>query len=191
VIKTMAAVVVLMVLGATSAAAVDIDGKWGIGAGVFGGGGEVSLIRGHSDRTAWLFDVELGGNNTDFKDTQPGLPAQTSSRNVFDIAAGPGLRRFTRPQAEYSPYFDVRLRARYNREHDSVITGTTLTTSTSLALGVEYSTRWHFSVAAHSSVADIAWSRSRVTYYGADFRRATDWSAAIALHPAIFVRGYF
>ena len=47
------AVVCMLVLGASSAGAVDIQGKWGIGAGVFGGRGEVSLIRGKSERSAW------------------------------------------------------------------------------------------------------------------------------------------
>ena len=51
--KTIGALCALMVLGAGSAGAVDIQGKWGIGAGVFGGRGEVSLIRGKSERSAW------------------------------------------------------------------------------------------------------------------------------------------
>jgi hypothetical protein len=52
-------VILAVVIGAGEASAVDIDGKWGIGAGVFGGGGEVSLIRGRSERSAWLLELQL------------------------------------------------------------------------------------------------------------------------------------
>lgn len=55
--KSIGVACLMMVLGASSVDAVDIKGKLGIGAGLFGRGGEVSLIRGKSERSAWLFDV--------------------------------------------------------------------------------------------------------------------------------------
>lgn len=199
--KTIGAVCVLMVLGASSAGAVDIKGKWGIGAGVFGGGGEVSLIRGRSERSAWLFDVGLGqkGAHVEYEYDPPSLgSAGSADLRTFSIRAGPGYRRFTRAVEDFSPYWDVRVRGSYSRGSFGSGSGSELSITTGagadFSFGLEYFTPWHFSVAAHNGLASVSWIRtaSRRGTYGST-SRATENSgtAVIGLSPTIFVRGYF
>jgi hypothetical protein len=109
------------------------------------------------------------------------------------VSGGPGLRRFTRPGAEFSPYVDFGLRATYDRIHQSgFATRTGAGASALFGFGLEYFTPWHFSVAAHSSVAGLSWRRSRTDYRdGLQEDRFTDLSATVALRPLLFVRGYF
>ena len=104
--KTAFVVIGLMILGASGAGAADIQGKWGIGAGLFGGGGEVSLIRGRSERSAWLLEFRAEGSNADsrLESGTPGVPTREGNSNSSRFAGGPGLRRFTRPQAGVSPW---------------------------------------------------------------------------------------
>jgi hypothetical protein len=188
-------VILAAVIGAGEASAVDIDGKWGIGAGVFGGGGEVSVIRGRSERSAWLLELQLSGSNDDFRRDAsiPGVPPSEGNANFFAVSGGPGLRHFTRPGAEFSPYYDLGLRAGYDRSHQSGrYTRTGVSASALFNFGLEYLTPWRFSVAAHSSVGVLSWRRSRVDYGdGLGDDRGTDLSASVALRPVIFVRGYF
>jgi hypothetical protein len=193
--KKAGAVVALLLLGASSAGAVDIQGKWGIGAGVFGGGGEVSLIRGRSERSAWLLELQLSGDNSNRRSefSDPAVAPSRSNQNFFAISGGPGLRRFTRPEAEFSPYYDLSLRGTYDRSHFSVFENrTNVGAGARFSFGLEYFTRWHFSVAAHSSVANLGWRHSRMTYQGARaVDRSSGFSADVALRPALFVRAYF
>ena len=193
--KTMVAVVVLMVLGASSAAAGDIQGKWGIGAGVIGHTGEVSLIHGHSARSAWVFDVAVSGHDVNSRRTfvvpVPFPPTSSGNRNDFSILAGPGYRRFTRPAEEFSPYWDIHLRGSYAHEHSSGSgNGKTYGANGEFAFGLEYFTHWHFSVAAHTSLVTLAWSHLSEH---SSFAEGTDntASASIGISPSIFVRGYF
>jgi len=178
--------------------AADIAGKWGIGAGVLGGGGEISLIRGHSERTAWLFEVQLSGSNGNeqVEYTTPGGPALTPvdrNSSSFSIAAGPGLRRYSRSPSEFSPYFDVSIRGTYRRSHTTGSpTYTGIGTGLGLGFGLEYFTRWHFSVAAHAPVANLSWFRDRADHGdGLYVEKRGEIRATIAVRPSLFVRGYF
>jgi hypothetical protein len=159
--KALWVMVAMMTLVASGASALDINDKWGIGAAVFNGGGEVSLIRGKSERSAWLLDVTLVGTDThlNLEPPQP-IPAEDRNANSFLVTAGPGYRRFTRPTEDFSPYWDVALRGSYGRDHQGGGGGTRETKSagvaTDFSLGLEYFTKWHFSVAAHTSLIRFA-----------------------------------
>jgi hypothetical protein len=196
--KTIGVVCMLMILGASGASAVDIKGKWGIGAGVFGGGGEVSLIRGKSERSAWLFDVFASQKyvTTDVEQTPP-VPRPTVTRRSFSVLAGPGYRRFTRPTGEFSPYWDVRARGSYSRASNTSSSAemrTDVGLRADLSIGLEYFTRWHFSVAAHSGLAQVVWNHTvvRQTLSGTEIKGVDNGeTVSVGLSPILFVRGYF
>jgi hypothetical protein len=197
-----AALSVAALVLASDAGAVDIKDKWGMGAGVFGGGAEVSLIRGRSERGAWLFDLGIGQRADDIRlENAPPSPGSTTSvdRHSISILAGPGYRRFTRPAEEFSPYWDVRVRGSYARLRSTSTSGpvdtqTNTGAEAEFSFGLEYFTRWHFSVAAHSGLARISWVHmiTRHSSTGTEDKAIGNAEiASIGLSPVIFVRGYF
>lgn len=199
--RTTTAVMAVMLLGAAGAEAADIQGKWGIGAGVFNGRGEASLIRGKSERSAWLFDVAI--TQRDETAQRGGLFGQSSDQVLLD--AGPGYRRFVRGTDALSPYWDVSLHGAYQRFHynsgdSGSVLGSISETRTgaggeaAFSFGLEYFTPWHFSVAAHSRVASFTWLHTTLRRSDSSGTlRASGHSevATIGLAPAIYVRGYF
>jgi len=192
------AVLLGLVLGAANAGATDIAGKWGIGASVFSGGVETSLIHGHSDRTAWVFDVAFRGRNFDRTiELVPG-PELTGNLNNWSVIAGPSLRRYTRPASEFSPYGDVFVSFDYAGDHLGYLgfsgTAKRAGLSTGLAFGLEYFTRWHCSFSAHTSVLTLGWDRQTFELGGFGLVRKTTadvFSASAGLAPRVEVRAYF
>lgn len=190
--------VVMLVLSASGAGAVEIRDKWGIGAGLFSGGSELSLIRGHSERTAYVFDVVFGGSARDSRrETAGPTPSELESNsNDWRITVGPRLRRFTRPSSEFSPYWDVFASTNYGRAHFSggPRNSTTVGASTGLGFGLEYFTKWHCSIAAHTSVFRVSWTRFR-SRTGADpdvtISEDSVTSAELFIQPLLYLRGYF
>ena len=202
--RTIVAVCVMMAsLGIPVAGAADIEGRWGLGAGVSAGGLRVSLIRGTSERSAWLFDVSI--SQEDFSrdrqsSTDPVLPS-FADLDSWRVSVGPGYRRFLRPGAGFSPYWDVEVNGLYSRVHTSLIQGL-LSSNTETAAGVagrfafglEYFFRQHLSVAAHGTVAELAWRHTSRDFSHPAFRFSTTGhvvSSSIGLNPVIFLRGYW
>lgn len=196
--KTTMAVVACMVLGAASAGATDIAGKWGIGAAVFGGGGEVSLIHGHSARSAWLFDVFISQRSDETKFEQS-PPTPNENRGFVTFLAGPGFRRFTRPGDAFSPYWDIRVRGSYARQRRTTSAQETNTITDSgvdgeFSFGLEYFTPWHFSVAAHTGLAQARWNHTTmedVSSFSSAQRTTDAVTSSIGLSPVLYVRAYF
>ena len=201
-----AMVVVGMLVGAANAMAADIAGKWGIGAGVFGGGGEITLIRGKSPQSAWLFDVTLSDRDDARSDETipPATPTVSRNQNVLTMRLGPGYRRFV-STGDFTPYWDVRARLFYQRIHFGEglsdaspgvsDTETRIGPEAVFSFGLEYFTPWRFSVAVHSSVASVTWMSidgKTINPPGPE-RRSSGSStfASIGLSPVLFVRGYF
>jgi hypothetical protein len=187
--------VLALLLCAPSAWATDIDGKWGIGAGLFNGGSEISLIRGHSERTAYVFDVQLAGDVEDNKLNYGAGPDQQSNQNSWSVGFGPRLRRFTRPSSEFSPYWDLFMSTNYTRSHASGDrNGHRWGLATGVGFGLEYFTPWHCSIAAHSGFARLAWdqyhseSGTAPNTFGIDQR---NFSVGIGIAPTLYVRAYF
>jgi hypothetical protein len=198
--KTAMAVIVCMVLGAASAGATDIAGKWGIGAAVFNGGGEISLIRGHSARSAWLFDVSIAQRSDQTTaESTPSATNETIDLNSVRFLAGPGYRRFTRPNDAFSPYWDIRVRGSYAHAHRSSSTQETTSRTDSgaegeFSFGLEYFTSWHFSIAAHTGLAQLTWIHSTTedaTPFSSAQRTTDSVSSEIGLSPVLYVRAYF
>ncbi len=188
--KTLAAVFALMLI-AGAAQAVDIQGKWGIGAVLFNGRGtETSLIRGHSNRTAWLLDVSVD----QFESTGQG-------GGVFDqvrAAAGPRLRRYTRPAEDFSPYWDLWTSGLYEKSQDGTIKEWGAGVAGGVSMGLEYFTRWHFSVAVHSDLASGSWLErhykvlSPYVYLLGTHATTTHFqTATLGLRPQLVLRAWF
>ena len=192
--KAIVAVGLLLVLGAAGAGAEDIKGKWGIGAGVFGGGGEVSLFRGKSDRSAWLFDLSVS-NLSSTEHSEPGSSASLA-RNDDNVAlsVGPGYRGFLRVTDGLSPYWDLAAHFLYNRRHGSAnsdsFTDKSWGGDASLSFGLEYFTPWHFSIAADSEIVGFSWTRDEAHDEVASTTGHTQ-RASLRLSPVLYVRGYF
>jgi hypothetical protein len=199
-------VAMAMMIGAANAMAADIEGKWGIGAGVFGGGGEITLIRGKSPQSAWLFDVTLTDrdDNRTIEFTPPAGPSLSQNTNTLTMRVGPGYRRFI-STGDFTPYWDVRARLVYTRLHagagsDDASPGlsdteTRIGPEAVFSFGLEYFTPWRFSVAVHSGVASVSWVSIDATRrnFALPEQRTSGSStiASIGLSPVLFVRGYF
>ena len=197
-----------LALSATTAWAGAIEGKWGLGvdSGVFRSDGvHGALIFGRSARTAWLLDVKAEENVRDVDGFEggiylPGIASAEFSQSVV-VEIGPRFRRFTRPEADWSPYWDLFAAAthantRYSTpvsSNDRFSTGGVL----GLGLGVEYFTPWHFSVAAHSDVLEARYARIRARtnsqnfFLGSSSGTGYQHSVNAGLSPAIELRAYF
>jgi len=150
----------LIVVLAAPAKAVDINGKWGIGANLFDGkSDQVSLIHGHSDRTAWILDLAF----LQTEDTGQGRGVL----NRLDLGAGPRFRRYLRPSEDFSPYWDGWISGIYQERHyqGSRIWGAGV--GGGFDFGLEYFTRWHCSAAIHSPVISGSWIESH--FHGSDY----------------------
>jgi hypothetical protein len=204
--KPWLAVVVLMMVQSGVGQAMDIKDKWGVGVrtGTFiGSDAEVSLIRGHSERTAWILDLAAGHSvqdlDVDYKGQflPPSGVMRSESGHYF---VGPRLRSYTHPDGTFSPYWDLFLHWNDVTQHqrddpntrDFFSTGADL----GLDLGAEYFTPWHFSVAAHTGVASVAYSYSHQrdnAGFGGQSReiKGSTWSASAGVSPVLHVRVYF
>jgi len=189
-----------LLLAATNARATDIAGKWGIGASVFNSGFETSLIHGHSERTAWVFDVTFKGDARDLAFESNLGPQRDGNANNWGIAAGPALRRFTRPSSEFSPYGDVFASFEYASSHRGGVavpqTDKRTGVVTGLAFGLEYFTRRHFSIAVDTNLLTLRWDRLTTSQgFSASVlvQSSTEnrWAAVAGLEPRLVLRAYF
>lgn len=196
----------LVMLGAVPARALDIQGKWGFGVGAgFASAPDVSLIRGRSASSAWLFDVKMEGQNLTGHDEQPGLPNTNTNQNQAAIGFSAGLRSLARPSGNFTPYVDVSAGVIYSRSHQynsgGFITGyeqrfdlSNTSVGLGLALGGEYMTPWHFSLAAHTGVASVnyRWMSSTQDVTLTKFEMHQNGvDGHIALDPRLVMRVYF
>ena len=173
---------------------IDIGGRWGLGALLFptsSSGTQFAIIRGMSGRSALALDVSYRGGKGEFEGGA-GIPA--SSRENHALTLGPRLRRFTRADAEFSPYVDVFLHG-LGRVSLASSGGSSqdlrgLGGEVGVALGVEYLTRWHFSIALHSDVATFSYEKDKLTSPLGD-QHVTSWDASSGFSPALYLRGYF
>ncbi len=196
-------------LGPDSSRATEIQGKWGVGVAVgslFSSGAEASIIRGTSARTAWIGDITVNvssshGNSklayhTPYEDTTFVGPARTDRAT---IEVGPRLRRFASPGSSFSPYGDVYVHFTDVFNHTSqpnfANSATQIGGRVGIAIGAEYfSTRWPFSIAAHTDILTfaVAHSTSKSNENGRVFAASsTDLSGAATLHPVVQVRVYW
>jgi len=191
--------------------ATEIDGKWGLGVNVgslFSSGAEASIERGVSNGTAWIFDVSASQSRdkrdlTESSRNPDTTITGTSKFEGINIIVGPRLRKFTRPESSFSPYWDTythfvdyySLQSYPDQAYGHRQVGGEI----GFAMGVEYfSTRWPFSVGAHTNVAKLTVSRvsdnsSYSSPYGGRSQASsgTAFSSVIAFNPSLQVRVYF
>jgi hypothetical protein len=201
------------ILSVRASWATGIDGKWGLGVGVgsiVSSTAEASILRGISDRTAWIFDVSANQSRdnrgfTDKNFNPDTTIAGTSKSESMTIIVGPRLRRFTRPESSFSPYCDAyaHFLDRYTLQTSpgQSQSGRQVGGEAGFAIGVEYfSTRWPFSVAAHTNVAKVTVSHvSNESSYSSIYSGSgtsqvssgTAFSSVIAFSPSLQVRVYF
>ena len=193
-------VMATLLVCAQSAWAVDIKGKWGVGAGLFNRGEEISLIRGHSERTAWLLDARVYQREvaTRAEVTGPDLfPFAPRASSEVWVQVGPGLRRYVRANEDFSPYWGASVHSLYSRRHDASgnsFTQAEVGAGAEFNFGVEYFTRWHFSVAAHSGLASLSWTHldMRQSGGGSEIHETGHaQTASFGFSPSLFVRAYF
>ena len=188
--KWMAATL-LSVCFATTASAIEIKGKWGIGANLFDSGPiQASLIRGHSERTAWVMDLALD----QYENTGQG----GGVFNRTDLGAGPRLRRYVRASEDFSPYWDVWVHGIYSAYHNSDTRLWGAGVGGGVDFGLEYFTHWHCSAAIHSSVISGTWVEQHIhgrDYSSFPYRVANTvthtQTSTLGLRPALVVRAYF
>lgn len=198
--KALVFFVALSLMLASDGVAAEIEGKWGLGAGVFNTRvGEMTLIRGRSNRSAWLLDFQLRddrqrvGGSGGFP-----IPVDQDRRQSF-ITGGPGLRSYTRADADLSPYWDVMLVAVYFRNRSQNGGGTSsfesLEGGARFNLGVEYFTPWKVSFAAHSTILSATWSsivyRTDGGVLGSTRSTGESWDLLLGLSTALGARIYF
>ncbi|MBI5711767.1 MAG: hypothetical protein HZC42_15900 [Candidatus Eisenbacteria bacterium] len=189
--------VLLMLPVASVACATEIQGKWGIGVGVFNYRSEVSLLRGHSPRTAWLLD--FGFHQSGSSGAQdPLLPKSLwpgpSSGTAVEL--GPRARSFTRPESDFSPYVDVFVHGSWSGAQSPGPTRYEMWAARAgVAFGLEYFLpRWHCSLAAHSDLMTFSYERQRWRTAGLG-RTLETWQsvqrADLGISPGLALRVYF
>ena len=183
-------VVLLLALAGTSQA-IDIKGKWGLGVGTgsfIGSSAEASLIRGKTERTAWILDMQFGQSYEFTRDTTAYYSYKQQS---YNLELGPRFRRFTRPRADLSPYGDFYL------HYQGIMSGTTLNGTTGvgfksgLAGGVEYFTPWHFTLAAQTRILEVSALWSWVEVNEKITKRGISEQVKFGLQPGLQLRVYF
>lgn len=198
-------VVILLSLLARASEAVDIQGKWGLGVstGLVSSTAEASLMRGKTDHSAWILDLQVSDDATSLsgQPLYPGGPLGTNEkdRRLF-ISAGPRYRRYTRPQATISPYWDLFLHGLNDASHressdlavDQIRWGGQL----GLDMGAEYFTPWSFTVAAHTNVISATVqhviSRQNSSFFsGRENQAGTRGAVSLGFSPRLQVRVYF
>ncbi|MBI1798482.1 MAG: hypothetical protein HYR73_02220 [Candidatus Eisenbacteria bacterium] len=190
----------LLLLCGSNAWAADIAGKWGLGAGIANFATDITVLHGRSEKSAWLFDLQLGQYESaaESHGTTPYLIDRSTNRNGWRIAGGPGLRHLTRPQSDFSPYWDLFLHGNYAHDHyfnDGSNDEAAWGVDTGLAIGAEYFTKWHFSAAVHTRVASFSWEhRNSTRSYGLNESYEStghNQGASVGVAPQLFVRVYF
>jgi hypothetical protein len=199
--------ITLMALSALpdrTAHATEVAGKWGLGFSVgdiLDSRAEGSIIRGRSASTAWVLDVGVNEENIDRK-TRVTVSDTTSvyksSQDNWSVLLGPRLRHFTRPDAAFSPYWDVIVHGTYSRAKRDDNAGDLFESRGALIgidVGAEYFfSRWPVSAAVHTSLVNGSYAHEIREHQegGYQVRETFDsWSAALRLGPVLQLRAYF
>jgi hypothetical protein len=121
-----------------------------------------------------------------------------SSQSSWNVLVGPRLRHFTRPDAAFSPYWDVIVHgtySRFKRDDNSEDHLESRGALIGIDVGAEYFfSRWPLSAAVHTSLVNGSYAHETNEHRetGYQIRQTTDsWSAAVRLNPVLQLRAYF
>lgn len=181
---------------AIPAHALDFQGaKWGIGAPiVFSDGTEIALMHVNSNKSIWGLDVmyNQSQNRTDAFATAPTSNAFNSFSN---LAVGPRWRHFSREDANFSPYWDIFVDALQSTQLNTSGTATNdfrgWGVGGGVGIGAEYITKWHMSVAVHTTVLSSQYLKLKNhTNTPLGDRDETQWNNRIGIAPFVYIRAY-
>jgi hypothetical protein len=195
-VKRIHVVLLLLACCANPSLAAEIEGKWGVGAGLFNGGGEATLMRGLSERT--LLGISLSASRAE-TDIEGGLSIFLRDERSWSLSMGPRLRRFTRVGADLSPYWDLFVNGlasefRGNLGFGDELRLTSYGVGAGLAFGIEWETPWTVSVAVHSDVVRASWERvkgERNSFGEPSDDEGNRFFTSIGISPGLFARIYF
>jgi hypothetical protein len=196
--------IALSALPGRTAHATEVAGKWGLGFSVgdiLDSRAEGSIIRGQSASTAWVLDIGVNEQNIDQKSRltiSDSTSADRSSLSNWSVLVGPRLRHFTRPDAAFSPYWDVIVHGTYSRNKRDG-NGGDLSESRGALIGIDvgaeyFFSRWPISAAVHTSLVNGSYVHEIFEHQerAVQFRETTDiWSVALRLGPVLQLRAYF
>jgi hypothetical protein len=198
--RSLPAVLAMLMGLTTTAQAVEIEGKWGIGAGLGNNFTDVTLMRGRSASSAWLFDLQLDQveQSDKFHQEDPFFSNDaTVNHNFWMIDAGPGLRHYTRATSDFSPYWDLFLHGIYEHDHAFVVGSRDVTiygAELGASIGLEYFTRWHFSAAAHTDIVSAQWLHRELSEndtFSSQTITGHVQTTSVGISPRLFARVYF
>jgi len=183
-------VVLLLTLAGTTQA-IDIKGKWGLGVGLAltGSKSEGSLIRGKTERSAWILDMQLYHRYLDDRADSSGRITSRESHTYGHI--GPRIRRYTRPQAKLSPYWDVYFHLKGEGESYTTWGRAYAGAEGGIDAGAEYFTPWHFSLGAHTGIFNVGIERSWAGSHGIITSRGWRENSNLSFYPSFQARVYF
>jgi hypothetical protein len=180
--------------------ATDVAGKWGLGAGFGNNATDISLIHGRSARSAWIFDAQVSLQSVTLHQSSvnPVFAPAGGRGSTIALEAGPGLRLFTNPDGDFSPYWDVFVHGDYFHEHDDLdgsIRQERYGADVGMAIGAEYFTKWHCSIAAHTGLFSASWQhvslKQSLPLLGDIDQDGHTESFDFGVSPRLFVRAYF
>ena len=193
--RIIAVAVVALALCSNAAHALNIQGKWGLGAPIFvtRGTTEISLIHGASNGALGLDFIYAFHQNR--ADEFGGNPVTSEFTEQTSLTLGPRLRRFMLSDPTFSPYFDIFLHV---VQSQLLQTGGVNTRDTrgwggegGIGLGLEYLTPWHFSLAGHSDVATVTYVKFTDHDNVLGSRDRTQFQSVGGFSAQLVARGYF
>lgn len=183
--------------------------RWSLGAGLVNDRGEAFLGYRVRPTVDALFLVRIGlrtgGQSSQGDWGVFGVPSPSRNSNPsFDIAIGPGLRRFSRAGKGLRAYGSVLTTASFCGQEYTVNTLTGLKYKTRTfgvgmdwLLGAEYLSPWSMSLAVDTSIASVEWDQSRMTTNqgtgtgGPPVVDSWNLNFKSSLSPRLLVRAYF
>jgi hypothetical protein len=190
--------IIVLAISVAISEAQEIDGKWGLGAGIYGRS-DVSILRGVSHRTALLGSISLRFEKDDGeqKDSYNGDWDTYRSYTSIDIVTE--WRRYIRAEEKISPYFG--LGPLFNLSHredsydnDRLHKRNYWNAGVGFTLGTEYFVNEYLSISTHLPFLRYLVTRDEhEDRYNTNFNESKYWGHEVSfyLNPSLGVRLYF
>ena len=195
-LRILAASAVTVALFAAPTHALDFQGaKWGIGAPIlFSDGTEIALMHVSSNSSIWGLDAFYQQQQTRADAFAPS-PTSNQFNSFANLAIGPRWRHFSRADANFSPYWDVFVDALQQTQQGTSGTNTNdirgWGVGGGVGIGAEYLTKWHMSVAVHSTILSSSYLKLKNhTNTALGDRDITQWVSRIGIQPFVYIRAY-
>jgi hypothetical protein len=186
---------VTVALFAAPSHALDFQGaKWGIGAPIlFSDGTEIALMHVSSNASLWGLDISYNQQQTRY-DAFATAPGSNQLNNFSNLAVGPRWRHFARADANFSPYWDLFADAIQQTSQSTSGANTSdyrgWGVMAGLGIGAEYMTRWHMSVAVHTTLLATQYLKSTNHTNAIGDRDVTQWNNRVGIQPFVYLRAY-